>query len=196
MEESFWWWQCSDRYIISLFPHLIRPSPVSLMVLWTLSTTQKLSPWVLQWTVGVGPFRPRSEVTVLGWTAKRLKVGNYAHWNTTEKAWHPAVSWYRLLVRGGWLLVYYRVILASTIVFAVQTRGQGQQTLIIMNNNIHLSLYDALINALSAHMIHILCLVTLLWSVEKSWYMFTFVPYSFGICSIFHIHLFGKCSNF
>ena len=83
------------------------------------------------------------------------------------------MSWYRLLVRGGWLLVYYRVVLASTIVFAIQTRSQGQQTLIIMNNNVHLSL-----NALSAHMIHILCLVTLLWSVEKK------LIYVY-ICSVF-----------
>ena len=32
MQESFWWWQCiySDRYIISLFPHL-HPSLVSRM---------------------------------------------------------------------------------------------------------------------------------------------------------------------
>ena len=29
MQESFWWWQCSDRYILSLFPHLHTPSPVS-----------------------------------------------------------------------------------------------------------------------------------------------------------------------
>ena len=27
MQESFWWWQCSDRYIISLFPHLNSPVP-------------------------------------------------------------------------------------------------------------------------------------------------------------------------
>ena len=27
MQESFWWCQCSDRYIISLFPHLHTPSP-------------------------------------------------------------------------------------------------------------------------------------------------------------------------
>ena len=27
MQESFWWWQCSDRYIISLFPRLHTPSP-------------------------------------------------------------------------------------------------------------------------------------------------------------------------
>ena len=27
MQESFWWWQCSDRYIISLFPHLHNPLP-------------------------------------------------------------------------------------------------------------------------------------------------------------------------
>ena len=38
MQESFWWWQCSDRYILSLFPHLHTPSPpfspslISLMV--------------------------------------------------------------------------------------------------------------------------------------------------------------------
>ena len=38
MQERFWWWQCSDRYIISLFFHLhfppSSPSPslISLMV--------------------------------------------------------------------------------------------------------------------------------------------------------------------
>ena len=25
MQESFWWWQCSDRYVVSLFPHLHTP---------------------------------------------------------------------------------------------------------------------------------------------------------------------------
>ena len=29
MQESFWWWQCSDRYIISLSPHLHAPFPLS-----------------------------------------------------------------------------------------------------------------------------------------------------------------------
>ena len=29
MQESFWWWQCSDRYIISLSPHLHTPFPLS-----------------------------------------------------------------------------------------------------------------------------------------------------------------------
>ena len=33
MQESFWWWQCSDRYIISLFPHLHTPLPPSLISL-------------------------------------------------------------------------------------------------------------------------------------------------------------------
>ena len=33
MQESFWWWQCSDRYIISLFPHLHTPFPPSLISL-------------------------------------------------------------------------------------------------------------------------------------------------------------------
>ena len=27
MQESFWWWQCSDRYLLSLFPHLHTPFP-------------------------------------------------------------------------------------------------------------------------------------------------------------------------
>ena len=27
MQESFWCWQCSDRYMISLFPHLHTPHP-------------------------------------------------------------------------------------------------------------------------------------------------------------------------
>ena len=34
-QESFWWWQCSDRYIISLFPHRhtpFSPSLISLVV--------------------------------------------------------------------------------------------------------------------------------------------------------------------
>ena len=29
MQESFWWWHCSDRKIISLFPHLHTPSHFS-----------------------------------------------------------------------------------------------------------------------------------------------------------------------
>ena len=29
IQESFWWWQCSDRYIISLSPNSIPPSPIS-----------------------------------------------------------------------------------------------------------------------------------------------------------------------
>ena len=27
MQKSFWWWQCSDRYIISLFPRVHNPFP-------------------------------------------------------------------------------------------------------------------------------------------------------------------------
>ena len=29
MQKSFWWWQCSNRYIISLSPHLHTPFPSS-----------------------------------------------------------------------------------------------------------------------------------------------------------------------
>ena len=31
MQASFWWWQCSDRYIISLSPHLHTPFSLSLI---------------------------------------------------------------------------------------------------------------------------------------------------------------------
>ena len=31
MQKSFWWWQCSDRYIISLSPHLHTPFSSSLI---------------------------------------------------------------------------------------------------------------------------------------------------------------------
>ena len=33
MQKSFWWCQCSDRYIISLFPHLHTPFSPSLISL-------------------------------------------------------------------------------------------------------------------------------------------------------------------
>ena len=34
MQESFWWWQCSDSYIISLFPtSFIPPPPFSLSLI-------------------------------------------------------------------------------------------------------------------------------------------------------------------
>ena len=47
MQESFWWGQCSDRYMISLFPHLHTPFPTPpflpnpnkpCVFLWMLST--------------------------------------------------------------------------------------------------------------------------------------------------------------
>ena len=40
MQESSWWWQCRDRYIMSLSPHLRTPFLKSLTVSveWTLST--------------------------------------------------------------------------------------------------------------------------------------------------------------
>ena len=31
MQESFWWWQCSDRYILSVSPHIHTPFPPSLI---------------------------------------------------------------------------------------------------------------------------------------------------------------------
>ena len=31
MQKSFWWWQCSDRYVISLSPHLHTPFSPSLL---------------------------------------------------------------------------------------------------------------------------------------------------------------------
>ena len=58
MRESFWWWQCSDKYIISLFPQL-HPSLVSRMFsvavkhqerrrLWLRSLPQRLRVLILE----------------------------------------------------------------------------------------------------------------------------------------------------
>ena len=53
MQKSFWWWQCSDRYIISLSPHLNTPplplSPSLIWFLWTLSTIYLLTEWKSRW---------------------------------------------------------------------------------------------------------------------------------------------------
>ena len=43
MQESFWWWQSNDRYIISLFPHLhtpFFPSLISLIVECCFTSTE------------------------------------------------------------------------------------------------------------------------------------------------------------
>ena len=56
MQESFWWRQCSDRYIISLFPILhtpFSPSLISLMV----SVDVKHHVWLL-----FAPWRPLASV--------------------------------------------------------------------------------------------------------------------------------------
>ena len=54
MQESFWWWLCSGRYIISLFPHLHAPFnpyphpdlpvPINLMV------SVDVNPFAAIWT--------------------------------------------------------------------------------------------------------------------------------------------------
>ena len=39
IQESFWWSQCSDRYILSLFPHLHTPTPPPLFCPYLISLT-------------------------------------------------------------------------------------------------------------------------------------------------------------
>ena len=57
MQESFWWCQCSDRYILSLFPHLhtfflpFSPSIISLMVIMV-----KHQVYLLTCSIGVSRF--------------------------------------------------------------------------------------------------------------------------------------------
>ena len=63
MQESFWWWQCSDRYIISLSPHFRTRFQARSRDLrggrwsWTFKFAQKRS-WVGRWSWAeqVGPF--------------------------------------------------------------------------------------------------------------------------------------------
>ena len=51
MHESFWWWQCSDRYIISLFPHLHTPFPPfsSSLISLVVSVDVKHQVYLLYW---------------------------------------------------------------------------------------------------------------------------------------------------
>ena len=63
MQESFWWWQCSDRYIISLSPRFRTRFQARSRDLrggrwsWTFKFAQKRS-WVGRWSWAeqVGPF--------------------------------------------------------------------------------------------------------------------------------------------
>ena len=49
MQESFWWWQCSDRYILSLsLPHLHTPSPFSAPSLISLMVSVEVKHHVYQ----------------------------------------------------------------------------------------------------------------------------------------------------
>ena len=58
MQESFWWWQCSDRY--TPLPHPRHPPPhafssslISLVVSWTLSTMFTYFTYLLEFSVSV-----------------------------------------------------------------------------------------------------------------------------------------------
>ena len=52
MQKSFWWWQCSDRYIISLSSHLHTPfSPP--LISRTVSVDVKHHVYLLTWWLGL-----------------------------------------------------------------------------------------------------------------------------------------------
>ena len=89
MQESFWWRQCSNRYIISLFPHLHIPPPfslslISLMV--SVDVKHHVYFWVLKFpwkcrptAAGHGKRRRelvREGVRVGGWRAKICEKTN------------------------------------------------------------------------------------------------------------------------
>ena len=66
MQESFWWWQCSDRYIISLFPHLHTPFPTFSPSLTNLMVSVDVKHHVyLHWWANILPLQP-SPVHALG----------------------------------------------------------------------------------------------------------------------------------
>ena len=100
MQESFWWWQCSDRYIISLFPHLHTPSPLLPVPNKPYCFCGREVPYLLtcrsgrlaQWNSGMWDFcraELRScvkvEVAVLGspsLTVHTVSVDAKQHWRT------------------------------------------------------------------------------------------------------------------
>ena len=95
MQESFWWWQCSDRYIISFSPQLHNPFPPSLISR-TVSVDVKHHVYLLTWpsnTVG----------TLLRWWHWLTVIFEHCpgsssilNCNTLE-----ADSWKTCLSRGG-----------------------------------------------------------------------------------------------
>ena len=82
MQESFWWWQCSDSYVIS-FPHLHTPSPpppppppfspsiISLTVFVDVKHHVYLLPLRLPWDKGVCVFSCRLTYHLLIWQSDR-----------------------------------------------------------------------------------------------------------------------------
>ena len=62
MQKSFWWWQCSDTYIISLYPHLHTSFPPCLLNLLVSSSTLTGFPEFM--LLNNRPDRPRAIVTM------------------------------------------------------------------------------------------------------------------------------------
>ena len=102
MQESFWWWQCSDRYIISLSPHLRTPLPphrtpipipisspsvISFMV--SIDVKHRaylLTPFPIQPTINCGPLFRRHLINDSSclWLNKRYERSNvllFYPWN-------------------------------------------------------------------------------------------------------------------
>ena len=70
MQDSFWWWQCSNRYIIYLFPHLHTPlllhisnKPYLLLLGWKERTATVVSKVSRFYWAFIGSWGLESEVT-------------------------------------------------------------------------------------------------------------------------------------
>ena len=97
MQGSFWWWQCSDRYIISFFLHLDTPSPpppslISLVV----SADVKHHVYYLKSNMADLRRCVKVEVAVLGSPSlvSLMVSGNIKqHWNQENKQQYAGLAY-------------------------------------------------------------------------------------------------------
>ena len=105
MQESFWWRQCSDMYIISLFPHLCNPPPPppsphpykALWFLWMGSTTFTYLPtsWVLISWPSTSPEMSWHEISVKTKMASSLQRDTLFNGEWTSNV-HQFWTYYQL----------------------------------------------------------------------------------------------------
>ena len=85
MQESFWWWQCSDRYIISLSPHLHAPFPHFSPSLINLMVSVDVKHYVYLLTIRIWRKVPKSEAWAVGRGVFK-KCRSYGTWQVVGNA--------------------------------------------------------------------------------------------------------------